>query len=117
MQWKFKLQYTFEQRRQESTLILRKYSDRIPVILERAFDGHINEMDKYKFLVPHDCSVAQFMWIIRKRTNLNPNKSLYLFVNKTLPKACALMGELYQLYKDEDGFLYVMYNGENTFGN
>ena len=25
-------------------------------------------------------------------------------------------GELYQLYSDADGFLYVTYSGENTFG-
>lgn len=27
------------------------------------------------------------------------------------------MGELYTQHKDEDGFIYVMYSGENTFGN
>ena len=27
-----------------------------------------------------------------------------------------LIGELYQQFKDEDGFIYVMYSGENTFG-
>ena len=26
------------------------------------------------------------------------------------------MGELYNQYKDEDGFLYLTYSGENTFG-
>lgn len=28
----------------------------------------------------------------------------------------ALIGELYSQYKDEDGFIYIMYSGENTFG-
>lgn len=26
------------------------------------------------------------------------------------------MGQLYEKEKDEDGFLYVAYSGENTFG-
>lgn len=26
------------------------------------------------------------------------------------------MGELYEQHKDEDGFLYIAYSGENTFG-
>ena len=29
----------------------------------------------------------------------------------------SLMGELYTQHKDEDGFIYVMYSGENTFGD
>ena len=27
------------------------------------------------------------------------------------------MGELYSQHKDADGFLYIAYSGENTFGN
>jgi len=27
------------------------------------------------------------------------------------------MGELYEQHKDEDGFLYIAYSGENTFGH
>jgi GABA(A) receptor-associated protein len=26
------------------------------------------------------------------------------------------MGHIYEKYKDEDGFLYITYSGENTFG-
>lgn len=29
----------------------------------------------------------------------------------------ALIGELYSQHKDEDGFIYIMYSGENTFGS
>lgn len=28
----------------------------------------------------------------------------------------ASVGEVYEEHKDEDGFLYVQYSGENTFG-
>lgn len=26
------------------------------------------------------------------------------------------MGQVYEEHKDEDGFLYIAYSGENTFG-
>ena len=28
----------------------------------------------------------------------------------------ASMGQVYEEHKDEDGFLYIAYSGENTFG-
>ena len=28
----------------------------------------------------------------------------------------ATMGAIYEEHKDEDGFLYIAYSGENTFG-
>ena len=29
----------------------------------------------------------------------------------------ATMGSIYDEHKDEDGFLYIAYSGENTFGH
>ena len=36
--------------------------------------------------------------------------------DETLLCAAALMSEVYDDHKDEDGFLYITYSGENTFG-
>ncbi|CAG2105760.1 unnamed protein product [Medioppia subpectinata] len=105
-----------DERKQESLEMLSKYPDRIPVIIERYTNSHITELDKDKFLVPYDCTVAQFQWTIRKRCRFSASKAIFLFVNRTLPQACALMGEIYQQHRDEDGFLYMAYSGENTFG-
>ncbi|KVI09408.1 Autophagy protein Atg8 ubiquitin-like protein [Cynara cardunculus var. scolymus] len=33
-----------------------------------------------------------------------------------LPPTAALMSAIYEENKDEDGFLYMSYSGENTFG-
>lgn len=30
--------------------------------------------------------------------------------------AAAIMSSIYEEHKDEDGFLYMSYSGENTFG-
>ena len=29
----------------------------------------------------------------------------------------ASMGQIYEEHSDDDGFLYISYSGENTFGN
>ena len=31
-------------------------------------------------------------------------------------RSAALMSDVYEDHKDEDGFLYITYSGENTFG-
>ncbi len=56
------------------------------------------------------------MHVIRKRIKLTPEKAIFIFVNNVLPPNPALMSTIYEEQKDEDGFLYVTYNGESTFG-
>jgi len=116
MKFKFKEEHTLEHRFQESSKIRTKYPERIPVIVEREPKSQIQAIDKRKFLVPSDISVAQFMWIIRKRIQLPSEKAIFLFVGKILPQSSASMGQIYQDHKDVDGFLYIAYSGENTFG-
>ena len=67
MKWQFQEDHTFEHRVSESQKIRSRYPDRIPVIVERAENSNIENIDKRKYLVPNDITVAQFMWIIRKR--------------------------------------------------
>merc|ERR1712096_374204 len=105
MKWQFKEDHTFEHRKKESQKIV-----------EKAEKSNIDDIDKRKYLVPADISVAQFMWIVRKRINLTPEKAILLFVNKIVPSSTATLGEIYSNHKDDDGFLYVAYSGENTFG-
>ncbi|KAK6185211.1 hypothetical protein SNE40_007494 [Patella caerulea] len=117
MKFKFKEEHIFEQRKAESSKIRTKYPERIPVIVEKEPKSQIQKIDKRKFLVPNDISVAQFMWIIRKRIQLPSEKAIFLFVGKVLPQSSASMGQIYEDHKDEDGFLYIAYSGENTFGS
>ena len=112
----FKKKIIFEKRLEESTRILEKYSDRVPIICER-ITPNIPEIDRKKYLCPRDLSIANFMYVIRKRLNLSSEKSIYLFINnKIMPTTSALLGVIYEKYKDEDGFLYISYGGESTFG-
>lgn len=95
---------------------MRKYEDRIPVIVEKAQRSDIQCVDKRKYLVPRDLTVGQFAGVIRKRICLPSEKAMFLFVDNILPATGTLMSELYNEKKDEDGFLYIVYSAENTFG-
>ena len=61
--------------------------------------------------------MGQFVYVIRKRIKLSPEKAIFIFVNNVLPPTAALMSSIYEEHKDEDGFLYIVYSGENTFGS
>lgn len=88
----------------------------MPVICEKVENSDIPAIDKHKYLVPGDLSVGQFVYVIRKRIKLPSEKAIFIFVNDILPPTAALISTIYDEHKDPDGFLYVLYSGENTFG-
>ncbi|KAI9094289.1 hypothetical protein K1719_026871 [Acacia pycnantha] len=112
----FKMEHPLERRQAESARIREKYPDRIPVIVERAEKSDVPEIDKKKYLVPADLTVGQFVYVVRKRIKLSPENAIFIFVKNILPPTAAMMSAIYEEYKDEDGFLYMTYSGENTFG-
>jgi len=116
MNFTFKDETPFETRKAEASSIRTKYPERVPVIIEKLAGSHVNDLDKRKFLIPSDISISQLIWIIRKRIRIEPEKALFLYISKTIPSSSASVGEVYEEHKDEDGFLYVQFSGENTFG-
>ncbi|XP_039127448.1 autophagy-related protein 8i-like [Dioscorea cayenensis subsp. rotundata] len=112
----FKDEFSFEERLAESRDIVAKYPDRVPVIAERYCRCDLPQMEKKKFLVPRDMSIGQFIHILSGRLRLTPDKALFVFIKNSLPQTASLMDMVYESYKDEDGFLYMCYSSEKTFG-
>mmetsp|Transcript_20035 Transcript_20035/g.24311 ORF Transcript_20035/g.24311 Transcript_20035/m.24311 type:complete len:95 (+) Transcript_20035:352-636(+) len=81
----FKSEHAYEKRESEAHRIREKYPDRIPVICERDPRSDIPDIDKKKYLVPQDLTVGQFVYVIRKRIQLSPEKAIYIFINNVLP--------------------------------
>ncbi len=110
----YKLTHTFETRSEESVRIMKKYPDRIPVIVE-AGKG-IQIMDKCKFLVPKDLSCSQFMHVLRKKISIKDSEAVFIFVDNTMPRDSSTMMEIYQQHKEACGFLFMVISREETFG-
>ncbi|KAL8527132.1 hypothetical protein ACS0TY_005126 [Phlomoides rotata] len=113
----FKEQFSLDERVQEAQDIIAKYPDRVPVVAERYTKSDLHEIEKRKFLVPRDMSVGQFIHILNGRLHLAPGKALFVFVKDTLPQTTSLIETVYDSFKDEDGFLYMCYSSEKTFGS
>jgi len=113
----YKNKYTFRERYDEVTSILAKYPDRLPVICEKSnLKKDIPDLDKIKYLIPYDLTIGQFMSVIRKKINLSPDQGIYLSVNGMILPTSALINKIYYDFKEDDGFLYIKYTSENTFG-
>jgi GABA(A) receptor-associated protein len=116
----FKKNNAFEKRIVESKRIKIKYPDKIPVIIEKnKTEKDIPDIDKNKYLVPLDLTLGQFIFIIRKRIKLNSSKGLFLFISdkKILAPTTKSFNDLYTNHQDKDGYLYLTYSSENTFGS
>jgi len=97
--------------------IREKYPQRLPVLCNKSkYSKNTPNIDKNKYLVPFDLTAAQFIYVIRKRMKLNPEVALFLFVGRMIPPGMTKMIYLYENYKNEDGFLYITYSTESTFG-
>ena len=112
----FKKKHSLEERQGESNKVLSRYSDRIPIIVEKSSESDVPSIDKIKFLVPKDLTMGQFAFVIRKRIKLSQEQGLFLMVNNVMAPTSEIMSNIYNNHKDEDGFLYITYCGENTFG-
>lgn len=112
----FKEKYDLDQRKLESSKIMKKYPERIPIIVEKHTKCLLNDIDKQKYLVPRDLNMNQFVYVIRKRIKLEPSHSIFLMVDSSICPSNIPIGTVYDDNCDEDGFLYVIYTSENTFG-
>jgi GABA(A) receptor-associated protein len=112
---KFQKNNSFEKRKSESFRILEEYPNRVPIICER-INNDIMELDRKKYLVPNDLTMGNFMRVIRKRLSVAPEVAIYLFVNTKIIPTSMIMDSIYDKNKHDDGFLYIYYSGESTFG-
>jgi GABA(A) receptor-associated protein len=101
----------------ETNRIREKYPERIPIIVKKSTGSALKDIDKSKYLAPVDMTLSQFIVIIRKRIKIEADQSIFVFVENILPPLTSTMAYLYEHMKNEDGFLYIYYNGESTFGN
>ena len=114
--FEFMKKHLFEDRIKESQKIRTKYPNRIPVIIEPIKRSQLKKIDKNKFLVPDDLTIGGLLVVIRKRINLGSENALFLFINSVLPATSQSIISLYDNHKNKDGFLYISYTEENTFG-
>jgi GABA(A) receptor-associated protein len=106
------------ERVKKSQIILEKYPDRVPLIIQPSKnDRDSYPIDKSKYITPRDLTLLQLQQIIRKRVKFPAEKALFMFIKNKIYPISANVGTIYDTNKDPDGFLYVTYCQESTFGD
>lgn len=106
------------QRRIEVSRLLKKYPDKIPVIIQKDKScSFVTESNINKFLVPADLTAGQLLYTLRQRVKLTPEQALFIFFNNQIVNTTSTMREIYINYHNKDDeMLYATYSTESTFG-
>ena len=108
---------TFEKRFEESKYMMQKYPDSICCIIEKLKNcEQLDNIKKNKFIISKDVTIAELIYKIRKMILIDSKKSIFIYINNMLPMSNSKISDIYDKYKSNDGFLYITYCGENTFG-
>lgn len=64
---------------------------------------NVPHWDECRYLVPADLTVGQFVYVVRKRIKLSPEKAIFIFVKNILPPtgkivAICLFSNLHSLF-------------------
>ncbi|KAL4441614.1 hypothetical protein ABPG74_021546 [Tetrahymena malaccensis] len=106
-----------DQRKSECENIRKNYPDKIPLIIEKHPKSKLEQIDRTKFLILEKLRVYQVNTIIRRKMSLNKVDALYLFVNDNiLLRGDQCLKDVYEKYKDSDGFIYLSYCEYSSFG-
>ncbi len=116
----YKKKFSLTERKKESQRIRNKFPNRVPVLIEKKLHQQgIKNQHVKKYLVPSDFTMAQFSYVFRNKMKIKPEEAIYFFISEssTLCPNSYKMNQIDKEYKDQDGFLYMEWSLENTFGS
>ena len=117
MEFEYKKKKDLDARKIIANNLINKNPDRIPLILEKDPTCRVAKIDKSRFLVERKSTVSKFILEIKKLIKLAEEEAIFLSVKgKYSLSGSTIFEDVYKKYKDEDGFLYVMYTTELMFG-
>ena len=114
--FEYKKNTSIDERRKQYNMIKSKHHDKIPIIIE--FDKTLNQ-PYIKILVESTTYVSELIYFIKNKIHLSPEKGIFLLTDDKV--MLSSNQSLYLIHNsmmntNEDNFLYIFVNLENTFG-
>jgi hypothetical protein len=66
--------------------------------------------------VPNDFTIGYFQLYIRNKIELKSDIAIFMMIDNKLMNSSLLLSNVYNLYKNTDGFLYITMGEESIFG-
>jgi len=111
----YKSRIPFDQRLKESSLLMKKYPNRVPLYIDTPRKDLV--LSKNKYLVEDDMTISALYAVLRKHLHVNSSEGIYLMINKQLMPCSVQVNEVYKQHADKDGLLYIQVLKEETFGS
>ncbi len=118
--------YDLETRLFQSTKLIKKYPNRVPIIVQPLPGSPVPWVNKFKFLVPKTSPCSSIQCTIREEIVLDAEYALNYLVDVTpsnsikkqfqMLNGAELIGSVYLQFVKTDGFCYVYYDQEHCFG-
>ena len=107
------------ERKQRLERLASKNPEKIPIIFEKHRNSKMTAgAEDSKFISTRNIKLGEFTKQLRDMWKLKEDTSLFFSCgDRTVLKADVLIGDLYDQYKEEDGYLYIQYREVETFGN
>jgi hypothetical protein len=116
----YREKHSFQYIKNETDNIKLKHPNRVPILISVSQNDKslFNLITNHKYMIPKDMTFTEFIQIIRHRIHLDSNEALFAILSEQniMPKMSSLVGELYEKYKSNDGYLVITLTKENTFG-
>ena len=112
MEFKFKTKYSEEERTKDYEDLQRKHPNKYPIIFEKMPNSKLENLSKEKYLIDPELSFRQVNYFVKGKLLIeDEHKNIRFFINGKIPiKSNENVKDIYDKYKQNDGFLYLGYD-------
>jgi GABA(A) receptor-associated protein len=101
IEFKYKTTTPLKDRKKKAEEIIKKYPDKVPIILERAPNSDINIITSEKYVIPGCFDGNQLLYSLQYKLPKNSNQSLFLLIEgKITFDLKTKLIDLYNKYKN-----------------
>lgn len=105
-----------ETRKRIHESILESNPGKIQIVILDPVQKNSPVLPKKKYLVSPLMTVNDFTKCLKSKMILHSNQTIFLTCGQEIITGSKTISEIYNNHKDEDGFLYISYRTEDTFG-
>jgi GABA(A) receptor-associated protein len=107
---------SLEERQEKSKSFRERHPNHIPVLVTEHKKSEVKGPSLLKFNVSKACKIAEVIMSIKQKTNPTSTAAIYVYVNNEVCNPSQSIVDIDSKYRNEDGYLYLVYSTENTFG-